>query len=100
MEIQLLLPWNEKRRQMNDLWEKQNYRDQILSGGCKIRYYWNGTKYWYLNGRYHRLDGPACEYANGDKEWFQNGQRHNEDGPAIEYGDGEKIWYQHDILMH
>ena len=22
----------------------------------------DGTKYWYLNGKYHRKDGPAAEY--------------------------------------
>jgi len=24
-----------------------------------------GTKFWYKNGKYHREDGPAVEYANG-----------------------------------
>ena len=32
-----------------------------------------GTKHWYLNGKRHREDGPAIEYANGDKEWCLNG---------------------------
>jgi len=25
-----------------------------------------GDKYWYLNGKRHREDGPAVEHANGD----------------------------------
>ena len=33
----------------------------------------NGSKFWYLNGKRHRTDGPACEYANGNKEWYLNG---------------------------
>ena len=48
---------------------------------------------WYLNGNYHREDGPAIEYISGDKEWFLNGQLHREDGPACEYADGTKEWY-------
>jgi hypothetical protein len=34
-----------------------------------------GTKHWYLNGKYHREDGPAIEYANGDKEYWILGIR-------------------------
>jgi hypothetical protein len=49
---------------------------------CKI--YPDGTKQWWLNGKYHREDGPAIEHANGDKEWYLNGKRHREDGPACE----------------
>ena len=52
-----------------------------------------GTKHWYLNGKYHRTDGPAIEYINGDKHWFLNGKRHRTDGPAIEYYNGTKYWY-------
>jgi len=29
----------------------------------------------------------------GDKVWYLNGKRHREDGPAIEYADGYKAWY-------
>ena len=56
----------------------------------------DGTKYWFLNGKRHREDGPAVEYANGDKQWFLNGKLHREDGPAIEYPDGDKFWYLND----
>ena len=53
----------------------------------------SGYKVWYLNGKLHREDGPAVEYANGFKFWWLNGKRHREDGPAIEYSDGNKFWY-------
>jgi len=53
----------------------------------------DGTKEWFLNGKRHREDGPACEYASGNKHWYLNGERHREDGPAIEYASGNKFWY-------
>jgi len=53
----------------------------------------DGDKYWYLNDKRHREDGPAIERANGDKFWYLNGKQHREDGPAIEYADGTKYWY-------
>ena len=32
-----------------------------------------GGKYWYLNGKLHRENGPAVEYADGTEEWWLNG---------------------------
>ena len=58
--------------------------------------YPNGNKYWFLNGKFHREDGPACEFASGHKEWWLNGDLHREDGPAIEHTDGGKYWYLND----
>ena len=55
--------------------------------------YPDGTKTWYLNGRPHRIDGPAVIRVNGTKSWYINGLRHRTDGPAIEYSDGTKRWY-------
>jgi hypothetical protein len=53
----------------------------------------DGTKHWYLNGKYHREDGPAVEWADGAKFWYLNGELHREDGPAVEYADDNKRWY-------
>ena len=53
----------------------------------------NGDKAWYLNGKLHREDGPAVEYADGSKWWVLNDKLHREDGPACEYADGSKSWY-------
>jgi len=61
--------------------------------------YADGTKYWYLNGKYHREDGPAIEYADGTREWLLNGKTHREDGPAIEWADGRRIWYLNGKLI-
>ncbi len=58
---------------------------------CKVGA--NGSKRWYLNGKRHREDGPAVEYANGSKAWYLNGKYHREDGPAREWADGAKEWY-------
>jgi hypothetical protein len=53
----------------------------------------NGAKYWYLNGQLHREGGPAVEEADGSKKWYLNGQLHREGGPAVEYVNGSKYWY-------
>jgi len=59
--------------------------------------YASGTKEWYLNGKLHRTDGgPAIELANGSKFWILNGKRHREDGPAVEFANGNKYWYLND----
>jgi len=47
---------------------------------------------YYLNGNFHREDGPAVEWANGDKSWWLNGKLHRECGPAVIFVDGEKQW--------
>ena len=52
-----------------------------------------GTKFWYLDGKHHREDGPAVEYDNGTKYWYLNDKLHCKDGPAIEYFDGDKYWF-------
>ena len=40
----------------------------------KVRAYENGDKEWYLNGKLHREDGPAVEYADGSKYWYLDGK--------------------------
>ena len=39
---------------------------------CNIDIY--GDKFWRLNGKLHREDGPAIEYPNGHKFWYLNGK--------------------------
>ncbi len=50
-------------------------------------------KHWVVNGKRHRLDGPASEFVNGNKEWFKEGDYHREDGPAVEFSNGYKQWW-------
>jgi hypothetical protein len=59
----------------------------------------SGNKRWYLDGKLHREDGPAIDYANGDKVWCLNGQLHREDGPAVKYADSYKAWYYQDKCL-
>ena len=45
-----------------------------------------GSKFWHLNGKLHREDGPAIEFANGDK-WCLN-----EESPYVRwYFKGKEI---------
>ena len=38
---------------------------------CKdLHFYYDGEKHWWLNGKRHREDGPAIEWADGTKEWW------------------------------
>ena len=53
----------------------------------------DGTKIWFLNGQFHREDGPAVELTDGTKKWYINGKFHREHGPAVELTDGTKKWY-------
>lgn len=53
----------------------------------------SGGVLWYKYGKRHRVDGPALINRDGTKMWFIEDQLHREDGPAIEYRDGGKVWY-------
>jgi hypothetical protein len=64
-----------------------------LGNGAECEIYTNGDKCWYLNGKLHRTDGPAIEWANDSKSWWMNGEYHRTNGPAIEYANGSKFWY-------
>ena len=61
-----------------------------------VKVYTDGYKYWHLNDKLHREDGPAIEYADGTKFWYLNGQCHREEGPAIESSWGTKYWFLND----
>ena len=65
---------------------------------CKVDDW--GDKQWLLNGKRHREDGPAIEFADGSKEWCLHGKWHREDGPAIEWADGTKVWYLNGEEVH
>jgi hypothetical protein len=80
-----------------------------------------GNKFWRLNGKLHREDGPAIEYMDGAKVWYLNGERHciggpayessflntwwkngklhREDGPAVEYIGGTVEWWLNDEIL-
>ena len=60
----------------------------------------SGTKQWWVNGKFHREGGPAIEWSNGSKEWYLNGERHREDGPAYEDLSGYKDWFPNGDPAH
>ncbi len=64
-----------------------------------VKVHTNGDKYWYLNGKRHREDGPAVEWVNGYKFWYLNGKRHREDGPTVELANGDKSWYLNGVNL-
>ena len=49
------------------------------------------TKFWYKDGKRHRIGGPAILNGSGDQEWYLNGLPHRDDGPAIIISD--EIFY-------
>jgi hypothetical protein len=53
----------------------------------------DGRKEWWMNGKLHRTDGPAIESQNGDKSWWVDGKLQRTDGPAIELSNGGKEWW-------
>ncbi len=79
---------------------KRWYRDGKLhrEDGPAIEYA-DGRKHWYRDGKLHREDGPAVEWATGDKEWYRDGKLHREDGPAVEWADGDKEWYRDGVFI-
>ena len=42
-----------------------------------------GNKFWLLNGKLHREDGPAIEDANGTNEWWLNDKQYTEEEFAL-----------------
>jgi hypothetical protein len=64
-----------------------------LGNGAEYEINDSGHKFWRLNGKLHRTDGPAVEFTNSDKLWYINGKPHRTDGPAVEFTNGDKLWY-------
>lgn len=76
---------------------KQYYKNNLLhrENGPAFEYKTKSGRLsssWYVDGKLHRIDGPAVQHANGDKEWHQNGLLHRVDGPAIDRLN-VKEWY-------
>jgi hypothetical protein len=64
-----------------------------------VSVYEDGDRFWLLNGKRHRTDGPAIECADGTRFWYLHGKLHREDGPAIEYPNGDCFWYLNDVKV-
>ena len=57
----------------------------------QVKVYEDNTS-WYLNGKRHRVGGPAMEWVDGSNMWYLNGKMHRVDGPAVEMANGSKEW--------
>jgi hypothetical protein len=55
--------------------------------------YPDGSEYYYLNGKCHRVDGPAIIYANGSQYYYLNSKLHRADGPAVIHSDGYQKYF-------
>jgi hypothetical protein len=53
----------------------------------------NGFQYYYLNGKRHRVNGPAVIWPDGTEEYYLNGKRHRVNGPAVIWPDGTEEYY-------
>lgn len=65
-----------------------------LGNGAEMHEDAEGTVIYYLNGKYHRTDGPAFIHAEGHKCWYVHDKLHRLDGPAVvsECGDFVEYW--------
>lgn len=53
----------------------------------------SGYKFWFLNKKYHRINGPAIIHENGSECWYIYNKLHRIDGAAIVYSDQSPDWY-------
>jgi hypothetical protein len=67
-----------------------------MNNQSEMKVYASGAKRWYLNGKFHREDGPAIEYPDGERCWYFNGKLHRIGGPAWEWPNGERWWLLND----
>lgn len=71
--------------------------DQVPSDYTGIVIFNSGSKFWFKDGKRHRIGGPAVEYEDREKfwctkEWWVDGGLHRIDGPAVEWKTGFVIW--------
>lgn len=59
------------------------------TGVCFIRSL--NEEHHYLNGEYHRLDGPSVRHMWGSEWWHLNGKVHRVGGPAIKTAHKEQF---------
>jgi hypothetical protein len=52
-----------------------NEKCHSIDGTIILKIFSFGSKFWYTNGKLHRENGPAIEFANGKKEYWLNGKR-------------------------
>jgi hypothetical protein len=68
-----------------------------LDGPARV--WFNGAKEWFIDDKFHRIDGPAVECREYEA-WLVDGKLHRLDGPAVEYANGRKQWHIDDKCYH
>jgi hypothetical protein len=53
----------------------------------------DGRLEWRVDGKLHRLDGPAVIWADGGQSWYVDGDLHRLDGPAVIHSWGPEEWW-------
>jgi hypothetical protein len=53
-----------------------------------------GARSWWRDGKLHRDDGPAIEWADGYRAWYRDDKLHRDDGPAVERPNGTRQWWR------
>lgn len=54
---------------------------------------------WWINGKRHRVDGPAVANIYGLYEWWINGKRHRIGGPAVINKNKPDEWWENGVRM-
>lgn len=72
-------------------WVKDGMTPHPTGGYVSSEHRWAGDRFFDVEGRLHRLDGPALRCPTFI-EWRVHGQRHRFDGPAVEGSDGPSWW--------
>ena len=68
-----------------------------LKGTAIVHVHAEGIAHWFLNGRLHRMDGPAITAGRIGERWYKNGKLHRDNGPAITYNNGNQRWYKNGV---
>jgi hypothetical protein len=66
----------------------RGYRNNLgklhcVNGPAIIRTFPYYFEEWWIDGKRHRVGGPAVTYDDGSEDWLQNGKLHRVDGFAI-----------------
>jgi hypothetical protein len=73
----------------------------LIFGSKTVKYYHNkdGQRYFYTCLNLDRKKGPAVIWYNGTKFWMINGLYHRKGGPAVIFPNGNCEWWVDDVLI-
>lgn len=72
LEADGVLLWRNPEGQLHRVNEKG-----VQDGPAAV--YPDGTQYWAVNDRWHRVSGPACIYPDGRQVWYLNGHKRTQE---------------------